>query len=74
MFAGSTGRYMSPLDSTRLSRQRWCATTLAILPPHFVLVQSHITPAMLAHAYLTVIKHQATEGGEKGATTAPMRS
>ena len=34
----------------------------------------HITLAMLAHAYLTVIRHQAMEGGEKGATTAPMRS
>ena len=34
----------------------------------------HITLAMLAHAYLTVIRHQAMEGGEKRATTAPIRS
>ena len=34
----------------------------------------HITLAMLAHAYLTVIRNQAVEGGEKGATTAPMRN
>ena len=34
----------------------------------------HITLAMLAHAYLTVIRHQALEGGEKGATTAQMRN
>ena len=38
----------------------------------------HITLAMLAHTYLTVIRHQARHqamaGGEKGATTAPMRS
>ena len=34
----------------------------------------HITLAMLAHAYLTVIRHQAMAGGEKGATSAPMRS
>ena len=34
----------------------------------------HITLAMLAHAYLTAIKIQAAEGGEKGATTAPMRN
>ena len=34
----------------------------------------HITLAMLAHAYLTVIRNQAMEGGEKGATTAPMRN
>ena len=34
----------------------------------------HITLAMLAHAYLTAIKIQAVEGGEKGATTAPMKS
>ena len=34
----------------------------------------HITLAMLAHAYLTVIRHQAMEQGEKGATTAPMKS
>ena len=34
----------------------------------------HITLAMLAHSYLTVIRHQAMEQGEKGATTAPMRN
>ena len=34
----------------------------------------HITLAMLAHAYLTVIRHQAMGHGERGATTAPMRS
>ena len=34
----------------------------------------HITLAMLAHAYLSVIKHQAMEQGEKGATTARMKS
>ena len=34
----------------------------------------HITPAMLAHAYLTVIRHQAPEQGKKGAVTAPMRN
>ena len=34
----------------------------------------HITLAMLAHAYLTVIRHQALEQGEKGATTVPMKS
>ena len=34
----------------------------------------HITLAMLAHAYLTVIRHQALEQGKKGAVTAPMRS
>ncbi len=33
----------------------------------------HITLAMLAHAYLTVIRNQAVEQGEKGATTAPAR-
>ena len=33
----------------------------------------HITLAMLAHAYLTVIRNQAVEQGEKGATTAPTR-
>ena len=33
-----------------------------------------ITLAMLAHAYLTVIKYQAMEQGEKGATTARMKS
>ena len=31
----------------------------------------HITLAMLAQAYLSVIRHQATEEEEKGATTAP---
>ena len=34
----------------------------------------HITLAMLAHAYLTVIKYQAMEQGEKGATTDRMKS
>ena len=34
----------------------------------------HITLAMLAHAYLTVIRHQAMEQGEKGATAATMKS
>ena len=34
----------------------------------------HITLAMLAHAYLTVIRHQAMEGGEKGAATVLMKS
>ena len=34
----------------------------------------HITLAMLAHAYLSVIKHQAMEQREKGATTARMKS
>ena len=34
----------------------------------------HITLAMLAHAYLMVIKHHALAQGEKGATTVCMRS
>ena len=34
----------------------------------------HITLAMLAHAYLAVIRNQAAEQGKKGATTTPMRS
>ena len=34
----------------------------------------HITLVMLAHAYLTVIRRLAVEGGEKGATTALMKS
>ena len=34
----------------------------------------HITLAMLAHAYLAVIKYQAMEQGEKGATTDRMKS
>ena len=34
----------------------------------------HISLAMLAHAYLTVIKHQAVGQGEKGAAMAPMKS
>ena len=34
----------------------------------------HITLAMLAHAYLTAIRHHAMEQGEKGATTAPMKN
>ena len=33
----------------------------------------HITLAMLAHAYLMVIKQHALEQGEKGAVTAPTR-
>ena len=33
----------------------------------------HITLAMLAHAYLTVIWNQAAELGEKGPTTALVR-
>ena len=34
----------------------------------------HITLAMLAQAYLAVIRHQATEQGEKGATSVWMRN
>ena len=34
----------------------------------------HITLAMLAHAYLAVIRHQAMEQGEKGATTDRIKS
>ncbi len=34
----------------------------------------HITLAILAHAYLKVIRNQAAGQGEKGATTAPMGS
>ena len=34
----------------------------------------HITLAMLAHAYLTVIRHQAMDHGERGATTVLMKS
>ncbi len=34
----------------------------------------HITLAMLAQAYLAVIRHQAMEQGEKGAATVPMKS
>ena len=34
----------------------------------------HITLAMLAHAYLSVIKHQAIEQGEKGAATVRMKN
>ena len=34
----------------------------------------HITLAMLAHAYLTAIRHQAMEQGEKGAATAPVKN
>ena len=34
----------------------------------------HTTLAMLAHACLTVIRRQAMEQGEKGATTAPMKT
>ena len=34
----------------------------------------HITLAMLAHAYLMVIRNQAMEQGEKGAATVPMKN
>ncbi len=34
----------------------------------------HITLEMLAHAYLSVINHQAMEQGEKGAATVRMKS
>ena len=34
----------------------------------------HITLAMLAQAYLTVIRHQALEQGEKGVTSVPMKN
>ena len=34
----------------------------------------HITLAMLAHAYLAVVRNQALDGGEKGATTARTRN
>ncbi len=34
----------------------------------------HITLSMLAHAYLSVIKHQAMEQGEKGAATVRMKN
>ena len=34
----------------------------------------HITLAMLAQAYLTVIRHQAMEQGEKGAISVPMKN
>ena len=34
----------------------------------------HITLSMLAHAYLSVIKHQAMKQGEKGAATARMKN
>ena len=34
----------------------------------------HITLAMLAQAYVTLIRHQATEQVEKGATTVRMKS
>ena len=34
----------------------------------------HITLAMLAHAYLSVIRHQAMGQVEKGAATIPMKS
>ena len=33
----------------------------------------HITLSMLAHAYLSVIRQQAMEQGEKGATTVRMK-
>ena len=36
------------------------------------MVEPHL--AMLAQAYLSVIKHQAMEPGEKGAATVPMKS
>ena len=34
----------------------------------------HITLAMLAHAYLAVIRNQAVEGEEKGDTTASTKN
>ena len=34
----------------------------------------HITLAMLAKAYLTVIRHQAMQGGERGATSVPLKN
>ena len=34
----------------------------------------HITLAMLAHAYLAVVRNQALGKGKKGAVTASMRS
>ena len=34
----------------------------------------HIILAMLAHAYLVVIRQHALQQGEKGATTAPMKN
>ena len=34
----------------------------------------HITLAMLAHAYLAVIRNQAVAAEDKGATTAPTRN
>ena len=34
----------------------------------------HITLAMLAQVYLTVIRHQAVEQAEKGAATVRMKS
>ena len=34
----------------------------------------HITLAMLAHAYLSVTKHQTMEQGEKGAATVLMKN
>ncbi len=34
----------------------------------------HITLAMMAQAYLSVIKYQAMEQGEKGVATARMKS
>ena len=34
----------------------------------------HITLAMLAQAYLAVIRHQAMEHGEKGAATVRIKS
>lgn len=34
----------------------------------------HITLAMLAQAYLTVIRHQAMQGGERGATSVPLKN
>ena len=34
----------------------------------------HITLAMLAHAYLTVIRHRVLELGEKGVTSVPMKT
>ena len=34
----------------------------------------HITLAMLAQAYLAVIRHQAMEHGKRGVTTVRMKS
>ena len=66
MFGGGQGRELAPtkagvgLDQYEVRRRDgW---------------YRHITLAMLAHAYLTVIRYHSTEQGEKGATTAPTRN